>query len=521
MLIIEDSTTYYSDNRIHPPIHFNSSNKTPKSSNIKHQIKFHFTPQSCSSSAQSHNVICSSPTHVRKANEQQPTEVTSFSNSVQKPSNSTDETPLVKCKTTTFEDNQNPILTWQPKSKNSSTNNPLNTNTMAPLNLKFNTFTNTENVTNFYEYTENCIRMLLKLGPKPNCIKPVSFPFSTKKNKKIAVFDIDETLLHCTGQIQDITHTNAKHIVDVMLPMKKQVKIGITIRPHWKEALELIKDHYEIVTYTASHSSYADAVLNYLDPQKEFFKYRLYRNHCIPAKIGDKQFYIKDLDLFSYYDLKNVVIIDNSVLSFAYHFNNGIPIVPYYDSEEDSELLMLSYYLLSIYEYNDLRDANIKHIKLNWFYLQASQDLDNGYNESDSSLLENSCDESSEGDNNKNNNNSNSNSNTSNNNEDSNDNSNNQNNSNSNNSGNIDESNDEFIINNPHHKESVTFKLQKGKTLNVGMKKHQGINTNKALHVVAPGKESSNARKGLIRKKTQIGLGLKQAINSMHQKFVQ
>ena len=67
--------------------------------------------------------------------------------------------------------------------------------------------------------------MLLKLGPKPNCIKPVSFPFSTKKNKKIAVFDIDETLLHCTGQIQDITHTNAKHIVDVMLPMKKQVKI--------------------------------------------------------------------------------------------------------------------------------------------------------------------------------------------------------------------------------------------------------------------------------------------------------
>ena len=33
-----------------------------------------------------------------------------------------------------------------------------------------------------------------------------------------------------------------------------------------------------------------------------------------------------------------MIIIDNSILSFAYHLNNGIPIVPYYDKDEDKSL---------------------------------------------------------------------------------------------------------------------------------------------------------------------------------------
>ena len=549
MLILDDSTTYYSNTRINPPIHYNS-NKAKKFSKHNSKIKINFTPQSCSPSSQLNQVICSSPTHSKSPHPQQQSsqKVITFSQSLQDTSNSTPKnTPLIKCRTAVFEDKQNPVLLRQPKSKSSSSN--IGTSSLNPLNLKFNTFTNTENVTNFYEYTENCIRMLLKLGPKPMSSKPISFPFPTNsnKNKKIAVFDIDETLLHCTGQIQDISKTKAKNIVDVMLPMKKQVKIGINIRPHWKEALEIIKDHYEIVTYTASHSSYADAVLNYLDPEREFFKYRLYRNHCILTKIDDKQFYVKDLDLFMNYNLKNVVIIDNSVLSFAYHFDNGIPIVPYYDSEEDSELIMLSYYLLSIYESDDLRDANIKHLTLTWFFSQACEDLNNGYDESDSSLVESSRGDSEE-DNDSNNNNNN--------------NINNNNNqeqikiinkcSNSSNSENNveEETETEFFATNPKHKESVTLKMRRGKTFNSQIRQikqnemnklilnnnnnnnnnnsnnnnEDPNNNNEAINqvqIIVLDKENSLGRKPFTRKKTQIGLGLKQAINSMHQKFVQ
>ena len=139
--------------------------------------------------------------------------------------------------------------------------------------------------------------------------------------------------------------------------------------------MELIKEHYHIIIYTASHQSYADAVLNYMDPKKIYTKYRLYRNNCVHANVGGRKFYIKDLDIFDkYYDLKNIVIIDNSVLSFAYHLNNGIPIVPYYNSKEDSELIILSKYLLFIADSNDLRKCNIEHICMESFLLQAQRE---------------------------------------------------------------------------------------------------------------------------------------------------
>ena len=85
-------------------------------------------------------------------------------------------------------------------------------------------------------------------------------------------------------------------------------------------------------------------------------------------------FYVKDLDIFNEnYNLKE--IIDNSLLSFAYHINNGIPVVPFYDSKQDSELPLLSFYLLSISNYKDLREANKEHIKLEYFLSQSKNEI--------------------------------------------------------------------------------------------------------------------------------------------------
>ena len=115
------------------------------------------------------------------------------------------------------------------------------------------------------------------------------------------------------------------------LPSRKEIKIGINIRPNWEETMELIKDKYHIVIYTASHQSYADAVLNYMDPKKQYTKYRLYRNNCVQANVNGRKFYIKDLSIFDkFYNLKDIVIFDNYVLNFAYHLNNVIFIFSYY-----------------------------------------------------------------------------------------------------------------------------------------------------------------------------------------------
>lgn len=240
-----------------------------------------------------------------------------------------------------------------------------------------------ENIDNYYEFLGFCLETIQDLNLKevPKSKTKINFNFSKERqNKKIALFDLDETLVHCIGDINKNNCDNPKfknaHKINVLLPCNKEVTIGINIRPHLKESLDKIKDVYNIVIFTASHRSYSDAVLNYLDPEDKYFHYRLYRDSCVQYKTNDMNFYVKDLDIFNdNYNLKDIIIIDNSLLSFAYHINNGIPVVPFYDSKQDSELPLLSFYLLSISNYKDLREANREHIKLEYFLSQSKNEI--------------------------------------------------------------------------------------------------------------------------------------------------
>jgi hypothetical protein len=69
-----------------------------------------------------------------------------------------------------------------------------------------------------------------------------------------------------------------------------------------------------------------------------------------------------------------MVIIDNSILSYAYHLNNGIPIMPYYSGDKDFELMFLVGYLEQIYLMDDLREANKKFIGLDTILKSKNED---------------------------------------------------------------------------------------------------------------------------------------------------
>jgi CTD small phosphatase-like protein 2 len=47
-----------------------------------------------------------------------------------------------------------------------------------------------------------------------------------------------------------------------------------------------LSQFFEIIIFTASHSSYANTVLDFLDPNNEFFSHRLFRESCIQTKDG-------------------------------------------------------------------------------------------------------------------------------------------------------------------------------------------------------------------------------------------
>jgi CTD small phosphatase-like protein 2 len=243
-------------------------------------------------------------------------------------------------------------------------------------------FTNTEFCDSDYlEYTLDCMDLILKQNNFQKQQKnKVNFNFpKTRGNKlkKIALFDLDETLVHCTGDIK-LNNDPYQHCINIVLPGNKETKVGINIRPFWKKTLNLIKRYYHIVVFTASHQAYADAVLDFMDPSNKFFKYRLYRNNCSLVDIEGSKFYVKDLDIFDeFYDLKDIIIIDNSVLSFIYHLENGIPIVPYYNEDKDGSLYVVGLYLIHIYKEDDLREANKKYINLDNFLNEARTRNDN------------------------------------------------------------------------------------------------------------------------------------------------
>ena len=71
--------------------------------------------------------------------------------------------------------------------------------------------------------------------------------------------------------------------------------------------------YFEIDVFTASHSCYANEVLDNL-PGGELISYRFFRESCI-EKNG---VFIKDLRIFKNRKLKNIVIVDNAPHSFAY-----------------------------------------------------------------------------------------------------------------------------------------------------------------------------------------------------------
>jgi len=85
---------------------------------------------------------------------------------------------------------------------------------------------------------------------------------------------MDETLIHC---VDDIEQQEPDVILEIDFPGEEICCAGINIRPYLHQCLEEASKSMQIIVFTASHQVYADAILDYLDPQNKYFSYRMYR----------------------------------------------------------------------------------------------------------------------------------------------------------------------------------------------------------------------------------------------------
>lgn len=77
---------------------------------------------------------------------------------------------------------------------------------------------------------------------------------------------------------------------------------------------------------------------------------------------------MKDFGVVANRKIEDMIMIDNLVYSYALNLENGIPIKPYFDGQDDRELKYLADILERMQSYDDARTFIQNNFKLNSFY---------------------------------------------------------------------------------------------------------------------------------------------------------
>ncbi|XP_026404640.1 uncharacterized protein LOC113299768 isoform X1 [Papaver somniferum] len=190
------------------------------------------------------------------------------------------------------------------------------------------------------------LRNLPDLSDVVPSVWPLLLPKETRKRKSITlVLDLDETLVHSTLEHCD----DADFTFPVFFNMKEHT-VYVRQRPYLKPFLGKVAEMFEIIVFTASQSSYAEQLLNILDPSGKLISQRAYRESCL---FSDGS-YTKDLTVLGV-DLAKVALIDNSPQVFRLQVNNGIPIKSWFDDPSDRALVSLLPFLETLVDADDVR----------------------------------------------------------------------------------------------------------------------------------------------------------------------
>jgi CTD small phosphatase-like protein 2 len=65
--------------------------------------------------------------------------------------------------------------------------------------------------------------------------------------------------------------------IKVNFPTGEIIQVGINVRPFAREILAALSKNFEVIVFTASHSCYANVVLDNLDPERKYIQHRLFR----------------------------------------------------------------------------------------------------------------------------------------------------------------------------------------------------------------------------------------------------
>lgn len=195
--------------------------------------------------------------------------------------------------------------------------------------------------------------------PPPPRLFPLSRNPEKRRRKKTLLLDLDETLIHSLsrGTPRSLGSSGSCHMIELKVNNVATLYY-VYKRPFCDFFLKEVSKWFDLQIFTASVREYADPIIDWLESDivdhkthaagnSQVFTKRYYRNDCsYRPGVG----YIKDLSLFfpKSDDLKNVIILDNSPVSYALHEDNAVMIEGWINDQGDRDLLNLLPLLYSL-----------------------------------------------------------------------------------------------------------------------------------------------------------------------------
>jgi len=181
------------------------------------------------------------------------------------------------------------------------------------------------------------------------------------EGKITVVLDMDETLLHSefegkSGGALRQSEKRKKATREADFKLQVTVNNGaletvkVYKRPWLDEFLMELSKEFEVVVFTAAAPCYAKPVLDRMD-SKGCIRHRLYRDSTVTHK---GQPFVKDISLLGR-SLKRTVLVDNNAFAMMASPDNSIPIMSFYDSQIDRELVKLLRLLRAMKPFDDIR----------------------------------------------------------------------------------------------------------------------------------------------------------------------
>jgi CTD small phosphatase-like protein 2 len=172
-------------------------------------------------------------------------------------------------------------------------------------------------------------------------------------------------------QEKDGTNSRAPATVESFPITLRDRVVPINLRPGLREFLCRVTQRFETHVFTAAGKSYADLVLNHLDPKGLLFAGRWYRDSCMEIVNRIRVKPILRLPIFSdrgattawdgsphneqHPALRRVVLVDNNPMSFLANPDNGILVESFTNNPCDRDLETVWHLLRELEGVDDVR----------------------------------------------------------------------------------------------------------------------------------------------------------------------